>query len=125
MTGLAQFLSNRIVAVAARAALGGCVIYMARILYVDPMAFFRNPARAVPDTPWVRQLLRGMACFCLWGGCFIIITAIAVQILDLRGDGLAAGLAVIATLAAWLLLPRHRNARAEDDSDIENMRRPK
>jgi hypothetical protein len=125
MAALTQFLSNPIVAVASRVALGGCVIYMARILYVDPMAYFRNSARAVPDTPWVRQVLRSMACFCLWGGCFIIVTAIAVQILDLRGDGLAAGLASFATIAAWFLLPKHPDARAGDDSGADNLRKPK
>jgi len=125
MTSLTQFLTNPIVAVASRVALGGCVICMARILYVDPMAFFRNSARAVPDTHWVRQALRGMACFCLWGGCFIIITAVAVQILDLRGDALGLELVSLAAIAAWFLLPRRPNARAEDDSDAENVRKPK
>jgi hypothetical protein len=112
MTGFTQFLSNPIVAVASRVALGGCVIIMARILYVDPMAYFRNSVRAVPDTPWVRQALRAMACFCIWGGCFIIVTAIAVQILHLRGDALGLELVSLATIAAWFLLPRHPDARA-------------
>jgi hypothetical protein len=125
MTSLAQFLSNPIVAVAARVALGGCVIYMARVLYVDPMAYFRSSARSVPDSPRMRLALRGLACFCLWGGCFIIATVIAVQILDLHSDALGEGLVTFSAIAAWFLLPRHSGASAKDSSSMENKRKPK
>jgi len=59
------------------------------------------------------------------GGCFIIAAAIAVQILDLHGYILAIELVAIATIAAWLLLPKRPDASAEDGSEIESTRRPK
>jgi len=60
-------------------------------------------------------VIRVLACFCLWGGCFIIAAAIAVQILDLHGYVLAIELMAIATMAAWLLLPKLPDASAEMD----------
>jgi threonine/homoserine/homoserine lactone efflux protein len=125
MVNLAHILSNRIVAVALRAALGGYLIYMGREFYRDPLASFRKAARPLPYDPWVRHVIRGLACFCLWGGCFIIAAAIAVQILDLHGYVLAIELMAIATMAAWLLLPKLPDASAEDGSEIESTRRPK
>lgn len=125
MTSLAQFFSNPIVAVAARMALGGCVIYMARVLYVDPVAYFRSSTRSVPDSPGMRLALRCLACFCLWGGCFILATVIAVQILDLHSNALGPGLVTFSAIAAWLLLPRLSGAKAEENSGTENTRKPK
>ena len=125
MVNLAHILSNRIVAVALRASLGGYLIYMGRDFYADPLASFRRAARPLPHDPWVRHVIRVLACFCLWGGCFIIAAAIAVQILDLHGYILAIELVAIATIAAWLLLPKLPDASAEDGSEIESTRRPK
>lgn len=120
MTGLVQLLSHRLAAVAPRLILGVCVIWIARSLYADPMVYFRKSAKLMPDTPWVRLGLRGLACFCLWGGSFIVTTAIAVQILDLHNDALAVDLIVIATIAAWFLLPRRSDA--EDRSNTEEQK---
>jgi hypothetical protein len=125
MVDFSHILSNRIVATALRVGLGGYLIYMGRDFYVDPMASFRRTARPVPLDPWVKRVIRGLACFCLWGGCFIIGAAIAVQIFDLHGYALAIELMVIATIAAWLLLPKAPDASAEDGTEIESTRKPK
>ena len=118
MVDLAHILSNRVVAVALRAALGGYLIYMGREFYADPLASFRRAARPLPYDPWVRHVIRGLACFCLWGGCFIIAAAIAVLVLNLHGYILAVELMGIATVAAWLLLPKRPEASKEDSSEI-------
>jgi hypothetical protein len=110
MTEVARILSNPFAAFALRAILGGCLIYLGRAYYADPLASFRNSARPLPFDPWVRQTLRAMAGFCLWGGCFIFATAVAVQIFGLHGRGLAVALLAVATVAAWILLPRPSSA---------------
>jgi hypothetical protein len=114
----AQVLSNPVMAVALRAALGSYVIYMARKFYADPTGYFRKSARSLADIPWLAPLVRGLACFCLWGGCFIVATAIAVQILGLHGDVLALALMTLAALAAWFLLPKQRALDTEGGSKI-------
>jgi hypothetical protein len=105
MVVFARILSQPFVALALRATLGGYLIYMGRVYYADPLASFRGSARSLPFDPWVRQVLRAVAGFCLWGGCFILGTAIATRILDLPGTLLALALVVIASIATWLLLP--------------------
>jgi len=106
MTGLTQILTNPITALVFRAILGGSLICMGRAFYADPMASFRGSSRPFPYDPWVRHTLRAMAGFCLWGGCFIFATTIAVQVFGFHGRGLAVVLLAIATLATWILLPR-------------------
>jgi hypothetical protein len=106
MSGAAELLSNPLFLLVLRVTLGSYVIYMARTLYVNPGSYFSNSARWVLDYPWVRRLLRGLACFCLWGGCFILGTVIAVQILRLHGYELLVALMAFAAVAAWLLLPK-------------------
>ncbi|MGA2889165.1 MAG: hypothetical protein ABSE51_14020 [Terracidiphilus sp.] len=106
MADVAHSVSHFIVAVALRVALGGYLIYMGRRFYADPLASFRRSARPLPFDPWVRQVLRALAGFCLWGGCFIFGAAVAVQVLGLHGTGLLVTLMAIATIAAWLLLPK-------------------
>jgi hypothetical protein len=105
MVVLARILSHPLVALALRAILGGYLIYMGRVYYADPLASFRGSARPLPFDPWVRQALRAVAGFCLWGGCFILGAAIATRVLDLHGTLLALALMVIASIATWLLLP--------------------
>lgn len=112
----AQLLSNPVLAVTVRAALGGYVIYMARKFYADPTGYFRKSARHLVDLRWLEPIVRGLACFCLWGGCFIVATAIAVGIMGFHGDLLAVVLVTISAVAAWLLLPREREADAVDRS---------
>ena len=121
----AQIISNPIAAVGLRAALGGYVIYMARKFYADPLGYFRKTARGMLEFPWLGPIVRGLACFCLWGGCFIVATVVAVQIFGLHGDVLACVLIVFAAIATWLLLPAQQEQSSADDSGIENLRRPK
>jgi type IV secretory pathway VirB6-like protein len=97
-------------ALALRAVLGGYLIYMGRIYYADPMASFLKSARPIPYDPWVLKVIRALSVFCLWGGCFIVATAVAVQVFGLHGFLLAIALMAIATIATWLLLPRPPNS---------------
>jgi hypothetical protein len=105
MVVLARILSHPVVALALRVTLGGYLIYMGRVYYADPLASFRGSAKPLPFDPWVRQALRAVAGFCLWGGCFILGAAIATRVFDLHGTLLAFALIVIASIATWLLLP--------------------
>ena len=70
------------------------------------------------DYPWLGPAARGLACFCLWGGCFIIVTVFAVQILGLHGDALAFVLVALAAIAAWFLLPRRLAPSAGDKRSL-------
>jgi hypothetical protein len=121
----AQLLSNPIAAVGLRAVLGGYVIYMARKFYADPLGYFRKAARGMLEFQWLGPVVRGLACFCLWGGCFIVATVVAVQIFGLHGDVLACVLILFAAIATWFLLPEREDRSSTDESGIENLRRPK
>jgi hypothetical protein len=115
---LSQPLSNPVVGVALRAAVGIYIVYMARKFYADPTGYFRKSAKQMVDVPWLAPLIRGLACFCLWGGCFIVATAFAVQILGLHGDALALALVSVAAIATWYLLPKQSTTR--DESQVED-----
>jgi hypothetical protein len=118
MVDPARLLSNPVAAVALRVILGGYVIYMARKFYADPTGYFRKSARNMVDLRMLEPIIRGLACFCLWGGCFIVATAIAVQVLGLHGDALALSLVTVAAVATWLLLPKQRAADLEGGSNV-------
>jgi hypothetical protein len=111
-------LSNPILAVVLRTVLGAYVVYMARRFYADPMGYFRKSARQMVDVPWLAPMVRGMACFCLWGGCFIVATAFAVQVFGLHGDVPALTMVAVAALAAWLLLPKGVRTDRDDRSQV-------
>src|ERR1700678_4779312 len=98
-----QLISNHGMSAALQSAFGGYVAYMARRFYADPTGYFRKTARNRLDLRWLEPIIRGLACFCLWGGCFIVATAIAVQILGFHGSLLAIVLVTVAAIAAWLL----------------------
>jgi hypothetical protein len=98
------------VAVVVRAILGGCVITMARSFYANPADCFRNSRQWIAEYPWLTRLVRALACFCLWGGCFILGTVVAVQFFGLHGPGLAVALITLSAIGAWLLLPKHPDA---------------
>ncbi len=125
MMNPAQLLSNPIAAVGLRMVLGSYVIYMARKFYADPLGYFRKSARRMLDYPWLEQIVRGLACFCLWGGCFIVATVVAVQIFGLHGEVLACALIVFAVIATWFLLPAQPAASTADESGIDEIRRLK
>jgi hypothetical protein len=110
----AQVMSNTFVSVGLRVAFGAYIAYMARKFYADPTGYFRKSAPKIVDLRLLEPVVRGLACFCLWGGCFIVATAIAVQIFGLHGDILAVVLVTLAAIAAWFLLP---NQRPEDRDD--------
>jgi hypothetical protein len=118
MADPAQFLSNPVVAVSLRLVLGGYVIFMSRRFYSDPTGYFRKSLRGAVDLSFLAPLIRGLALFCLWGGCFIVATAVAVQILGLHGDLLAVLLITLSAVAAWLLLPKQVREGAEDSPEV-------
>ena len=120
MTDTGQTLSRLIVAVGLRTVLGGYVIYMSRKFYADPTGYFLRSARGMADYPWLGPIVRGLAGFCLWGGCFIVATAVAVQILGLHGDVLALALVALAAIATWFLLPKSSRTGTEDQSNMGN-----
>jgi hypothetical protein len=104
----AKLTSNPVLSFALRVAFGAYIVFLAREFYADPFGYFRRVARRTVELEWLAPVIRGMACFCLWGGCFIIATAIAVQIFGFHGNVLAVVLMVLAAIATWLLLPKQR-----------------
>jgi hypothetical protein len=102
----AALLSIPVVAFGLRVALGSYVLYMARGFYADPFAYFRKWMPDMPEYLWMGQLIRGAACFCVWGGCFIVATAIATQILGLYGWPVAFALIALGAIGTYFLLPR-------------------
>jgi hypothetical protein len=125
LAGVADMLSNPIVAFGLRAALGAYVIYMARGFYADPFGYFRKWMPRMPEYEWMRQAIRGAACFCVWGGCFIVGAAVAAQIFGLHGWTLAFLLVTLAAIATYLLLPGNAGPISGDEAEGENARRLK
>jgi len=123
IAGSADVLSNPVLAFSLRAALGLYVIYMARGFYADPLAYFRRWMPRMPEYGWMRAAIRSGACFCVWGGCFILATAIATQILGLRGLGLAFALILLAAIATYFLLPKSvGQMRSEEDEGMGRLK---
>jgi hypothetical protein len=106
---LTQAFSNPALGIWLKIALAAYVVWASRKFYADPMGYFRRLARnagtELPELPQVGQLVRWLACFCIWGGCFIIASAIIAQILDIHGWGYAILLVLLAAIAAYFLLP--------------------
>ena len=125
MTDSTDFLSNPIVAFALRAALGSYIVYMARGFYADPFAYFRKWMPRIRESAGPRKVIRGLAGFCVWGGCFIVAAAIATQIFGLHGLVLAYALVTLAAIATWFLLPKSSATLAEDDSGNDSLGRMK
>jgi hypothetical protein len=128
-----EVLSNPIVAFALRAALGTYVVYMARGFYADPLGYFRRWMPSMTENPWEKSVIRSLACFCIWGGCFIVATAVATQIFGLHGMPLAYALVTLAAIATWFLLPRRplsmnddrAGAHSGEESGDDNLRHTK
>jgi hypothetical protein len=57
--------------------------------------------------------VRALAAFCLWGGCFILATVIAVQFFHLHGDITAVALVTVAAGMARLLLPKGNDGQRQ------------
>ena len=125
LTNSADVLSNPVVAFALRAALGAYVIYMARGFYADPFGYFRKWMPRLPERVWTKRIIRGWAGFCVWGGAFILLTAVATQVLGLHGLELAISLVLLAALATYFLLPANAVPILDDDPSSDNMRRMK
>ena len=102
----AEPISSRLLALALRVFLGGYVIFMGRGIAANPDAFFKDSTSWVLKYPWSRMILRCTAIICLWGGCFIVATAVSVQLFGLHGNTLLIALLVLATIASWLALPK-------------------
>jgi hypothetical protein len=98
-------LADPILGVVLRVGLGAYIVYAARGFYADPLGYFRKSLRGFVAPEWLAPVVRGLAAFCLWGGCFILATVIAVQIFHLHGELTAVALVVVAAGIAWLLLP--------------------
>jgi hypothetical protein len=99
-------LANPILGVLLRVGFGTYIVYAARGFYADPLGYFRRSLRGFEAPGWLAPVVRGLAAFCLWGGCFILATVIAVEIFHLHGELTAAALVTVATGMAWLLLPK-------------------
>jgi len=125
MPDLAEVLANPIIGFLLRVALGAYVIYMARGFYQDPLGYFRKWMPRLPEETWMRQGVRYGACFCIWGGSFIVATAVATQILDLHGTVWAFVLIALATCATVLLLPSDPGSPAPNSGEDERVRRLK
>jgi hypothetical protein len=103
-------LANPILGVVLRVGLGAYIVYAARGFYADPLGYFRRSLRGFEAPAWLGPVVRGLAAFCMWGGCFILATEIAVQIFHLHGELTAVALVTIAVGMARLLLPKAREA---------------
>jgi hypothetical protein len=108
-------LANPILGVVLRIGLGAYIVYAARGFYADPLGYFRKSLRGFVAPAWLGPIVRGSAAFCVWGGCFILATVIAVQIFHLHGELIAVVLVTVAAGMAWLLLPK-----ASENSDGTN-----
>jgi len=59
----------------------------------------------------------------VWGGCFILATAIATQILGLYGLPLAFALILLAAIATYFLLPKQSESlRGEEDDSMGRLK---
>jgi hypothetical protein len=120
-TQLAALLANPIVDFTLRVALGLYVVWMARDFYRDPLSYFRRWMPRLHEMPWMRPLIRSAAVFCIWGGCFIVLAAVATLILNQHGVWVAVILVGLAAIAAYLLLPAPPRAVSGDDAHRDHM----
>jgi len=91
-------------------ALGVYVILFARKFFARPDEYIRQWMPQLPQRPWALQLVRSLACFCLWGGNMIIGSAI-ISLMSLpRGPGLLLADFALASLATCFLLPKNASS---------------
>jgi hypothetical protein len=79
-------LAHPILGAVLRVGLGAYIVYAARWFYADPLGYFRRTLRGFEEPAWLSPVVRGLAAFCVWGGCFILATVIAVGIFHLHGE---------------------------------------
>src|ERR1700761_5589096 len=113
---LAAVLANPTIDFVLRTALGIYVVWMARDFYRDPLSYFRRWMPLLHELPWMRPAVRGAALFCIWGGCFIVLAAVATLILNQHGLGVAIVLVALAAIATYLMLPPPPTAVSGDES---------
>jgi hypothetical protein len=106
LTMITNPLAEPILGLVLRVGLGAYIVYAARGFYADPLGYFRKALRGFEAPTWLGPVVRGLSVFCLWGGCFILATAIAVQVFHLHGELTAVALVTVAAGMAWLLLPK-------------------
>ena len=102
---VSTILANPLTGLLLRLALGGYIIYMARSFYADPLGYFRKWMPRLDENPLIGTIVKGGALFCLWGGCFIVDTAIATQVFNLHGLPIAVLLIALSAFVTWYLLP--------------------
>jgi len=115
LLALTNPLANPILGFVLRVGIGAYIVYAARGFYADPLGYFRRSLRGFKAPVWLAPIVRGLAAFCVWGGCFILATVIAVQIFQLHGELTAVGLISVAALMAWLLLPKANVVRGNSE----------
>ena len=106
-------LAHPILGVVLRVGFGAYIVYAARRFYADPLGYFRRSLRGFEPPTWFAPLVRALAAFCLWGGCFILATVIAVQFFHLHGDITAVTLVTVAAGMARLLLPKGNDGQRQ------------
>jgi hypothetical protein len=120
LMALTNPLADPILGVILRVGLGTYIVYAARGFYTDPLGYFRRTLRGFDAPEWLAPVVRGLAAFCVWGGCFILATVIAVGIFHLHGDLTAVALVTVAAGMAWLLLPKARGAGSNREDRRES-----
>ncbi len=100
-----QLLDHPAITLSLRIALGAYVIVMARGFYRNPFGYFRRWMPNLTEQPWLRQFIRVTSAFCVWGGCFILSTALATELLNFHGLGWALVLMAFCACLAYFLVP--------------------
>ena len=114
-------LAHPILGAVLRVGLGAYIVYVARWFYADPVGYFRRTLRGFEEPARLSPVVRGLAAFCVWGGCFILATVVAVEVFHQHGELTAVAVIAVAAGMAWLLLPRNLGpGDKREDREIGN-----